>query len=399
MSNHPNKILKIAMVVFSYFPADVRVRREAEALADIGISPDIICLRNNKEYKNEVINGVKVYRLPLRRKRGRKISYFWSYASFIFLSFFVLTKLYIKNRYKLIHVHNMPDVLVFGAIIPKIFGSKIILDLHDPMPEVYMAKYSIDLLHPVIRLLIFFEKLSIQFSDHVITPNIAFFNLFISRGCPESKIDIIMNSPDEKIFFRLSERNENKTINNNEFRIMYHGTIVERYGLDLALKALNKVRKKIPNITFHVFGEGDFVELFLELIKELKLNDIVFYHGQVPHETIPKEIELANLGLIPNKKNPFTNINMPTRIFEYLCKGKPVIVPRTKGILDYFDDSSLYFFEPGNEDDLANKILEIYVNPVKCQRILERGILVYRKYSWKKERIKFISLVTILSGN
>ncbi|MHA1343136.1 MAG: glycosyltransferase, partial [Promethearchaeota archaeon] len=116
MSNSFNKMLKIAMVVFSYYPADVRVRRAAEALADIGISPDIICLRNNKESKNEIINGVKVYRLPLRRKRGRKISYFWSYASFIFLSFFVLTKLYIKSHYNLIHVHNMPDVLVFSAI-------------------------------------------------------------------------------------------------------------------------------------------------------------------------------------------------------------------------------------------------------------------------------------------
>ncbi|MHA1381685.1 MAG: glycosyltransferase family 4 protein [Candidatus Helarchaeota archaeon] len=392
-------MIRVAMVVFSYYPGDVRVRRVAEALADIGISPDIICLRNNKESKSEIINGVKVYRLPLRRKRGRKFSYFWSYASFIFLSFFVLTKLYIKSHYNLIHVHNMPDVLVFSAIIPKLFGSKIILDLHDPMPEVYMAKYSIDLLHPVIRLLIFLEKSSIRFSDHIITPNIAFRNLFISRGCPESKIDIIMNSPDEKIFFKLSESNRNKTANNNEFRIMYHGTIVERHGLDLALKALNKVQKKIPNITFHVFGEGDFVEPFLELIKKLKLKDIVFYHGQVPHETIPKEIELSDLGLVPNRKNPFTNINMPTRIFEYLCKGKPVIVPRTKGILDYFDDNSLCFFEPGDEDDLANKIIEIYIDSIKHQHVLEKGILVYKKYCWKNECRNFINLVTKLSGN
>ena len=392
------KSLRVAMVVFSYYPADLRVRREAEALVDAGMHIDVICLRNDSERKNEIMNGVKIYRLPIKRRRAGKRYYFWDYTYFTILTLIILTKFYMQKRYSLVHVHNMPDQLVFTALIPKLCGSKLILDLHDPMPEVYMAKYSIKLSHPIISFLIFLEKLSIWFSDFVITPNIAFRNLFISRGCPKSKIQIVMNSPDEKIFSCSWRKYEKKKIDNDEFRIMYHGTITERNGLDLALEALNMLRNKIPNISFHVYGEGDFVEYFLKLVKKLNLDDLVHYHGQVAPETIAREIELIDVGLIPNKKNPFTNINMPTRIFEYLCKGKPVIVPRTKGILDYFDEESLYFFEPGSVDKLVEKIIDVYNNPARCHDILARGISVYKKYRWELQRQHLLKLVTRLLG-
>ncbi len=381
------------MLVFSYYPEDPRVRREAEALVESGITTDIFCLRDNFELKREIVNGVEVYRLPLRRKRTRKLRYIWNYAYFIFLAFFTLSFFHIRRNYSIVHVHNMPDILIFSALIPRLFGSKVILDLHDPMPEVYMTKYSFSASHPVVRLLIFFEKLSIWFSSLVLTPNIAFRDLFISRGCPESKIQIVMNSPDQKIFSCPSKSNKNENVNNDQFSLMYHGTIVERNGLDIVLETLNEVRNKIPKIVLHVYGGGDFVESFLKLKGQLELDDIVFYHGQVSLETIAKVIESIDVGLIPNKRSPFTDINMPTRIFEYLCKGKPVIAPRTKGILDYFDDESLHFFESGCPESLAEVIIDVYSKPERGYAILERGAAIYKKYRWELQQQYFVGLV------
>jgi len=140
------------------------------------------------------------------------------------------------------------------------------------------------------------------------------------------------------------------------------------------------------------------VESFLKLIEQLELDDIVFYHGQVSHETIAKEIELINVGLIPNKRSPFTDINMPTRIFEYLCKSKPVIAPRTKGIPDYFDEESLYLFEPGSAESLAEVILDVYSNPERRRSVLARWISIYQKYRWQLQRQYFVGLVTRLLG-
>ena len=385
----------IAMIVFSYYPADPRVRREAEALVKSGFSVDVLCLKGHTERKRDFVNGVTVYRLPLQRKRGGKLRYLWEYLSFIILAFCSITYLHIRKRFCVVHVHNMPDILVLSAIIPCITGAKIILDLHDPMPEVYLAKYSLEKTHPVIKLLVLLETFSIRFSDIVLTPNLSFQNLFIARGCPPDKIHIVMNSPDHSIFHEGSlGKNSTKSSGNNSFTVMYHGTIVERNGLDTALYAISELKDKIPNIIFDVYGDGDWVQNFLTLVDELSLNNIVRYHGFIPLEQIVSAIEHISVGLIPNKKSPFTEINLPTRIFEYLCMGKYVIVPKTQGILDYFDNESMLFFEPGNWISLSQVIFNLYQNKKRFHGILHEGIAVYYNHRWEIQSQHFINLVT-----
>ncbi|MEY3219326.1 MAG: hypothetical protein RIT27_683 [Pseudomonadota bacterium] len=379
---------RIAMVVFSYYPADPRPRREAEALIDAGFEVDMICLRNKTETKQETVHGVNIYRLPLQKKRGGKIRYLWEYAYFGFLAFLKLTILHFQKKYQIIHVHNMPDVLVFTALIPRLLGTKVILDLHDPMPEVFIAKYNLPEHHFIIRVLRFLEKLSIGFSHQVLTPNLAFEKLFVSRSCKQNKIQVLMNSPDESIFTP-----RNLGTKSDQFIVMYHGTIVERNGLDTALYAIAKLKEKIPHLIFQVYGEGDFVSRFLEIRKELQLENIVQYYGHTSLEKIAMALEQAHLGVIPNKLSPFTQINMPTRIFECLKMNKPVIAPRTHGILDYFNENNLFFFTPDDVDDLARVMLEIYENPERREMVLKAGIKVFEPHAWTNEKQHLIKLV------
>jgi glycosyltransferase involved in cell wall biosynthesis len=377
--------LKIAMVVFSYYPSDPRVRREAEALADSGMCVDVICLRDRHELKKELVNGVRVYRLPLQRRRAGKLSYIWQYAFFMLLSFIALSVLYIYKHYRIVHVHNMPDVLAFCALIPKLFGSGLILDLHDPMPEVFISKYSISNNHPVIRLLRFCQYISVGFADLVLTVNEACRELFISYGCPEEKIHVIMNSPQESIFHISTQKNESND-RTNKYVVMYHGTIVERNGLGVALKAIARISNKIPNLIFEVYGDGDFTQQFLHLVGKLHLEDVVRYHGHVSAEVIATSMKYIDVGLIPCTASIHWEYAIPTRVFEYLCMGKPVIAPKTKGILDYFDDTSMFFYEAGNEESMGEMILEVNRDQKKCRSILDNGILVYQKHKWSLQR-------------
>jgi glycosyltransferase involved in cell wall biosynthesis len=287
----------------------------------------------------------------------------------------------------------MPDFLVFTALVPRLRGAKVILDLHDPMPELYCGIYSVAEKHFGYRLLCFIERRSIAFADKVLTPNIAFKELFVSRSAPADKVEIVMNSPRPDIF--SAENCETPAGNSDgRFAIMYHGLMVERHGLDLAVNALSRLNGKASSITLEIFGDRtDYADQVHRQVAELKMQQTVHFHGFKPQREIAKVISGIDLGLIPNRLSDFTNINFPTRIFEYLAIGKPVMVPRTKGVADYFGEDEILYFEAGNVDDMARKIAWAASHPAELQSMMEKGREVFRKNSWSVQERRLISVV------
>lgn len=379
-----NSSKKILMVLYSYYPHDPRPRREMDALIKSGYQVDLICLRGEGQVKKENKFGCNVYRVNLQRSRESKFKYIQLYISFCIRSFFVLNWLYIKNRYDAVHTHNMPDFLVFLAVIPKIFGSKIVLDLHDPSPEILMTIFKKGKDSRLLKLIKWIEKISIKFSDIVITVNKAFVDTFISRGCPREKLRIIMNSPQTSVFEKYTKNAVIKP-RDDKFILMYHGMIVEKHGMDTMVEALKILKNKITNLGIIICGYGEYEPQLLKDIKRSNLEDVVNFMGEVTIEKIAETIPQIDAGLIPNKINPFTQINFPTRIFEYLINKKPTVVPRTIGIRDYFADDEIFYFESGNASSLADVIVDIYKDPNKSSDIVNKGHEVYQKYTWESE--------------
>ena len=384
------------MVLYSYYPQDPRPRREIEALIQGGHQVDLICLRGEGQVKKEKKYGCNVYRVNLQRSRTSKIKYIQLYLSFCIRSFFVLNWMYIKNRYDAVHAHNMPDFLVFPAIIPKIFGSKIILDLHDPSPEILMTIFNKGKDSRLLKLILRMEKLSIKFSDIVITVNKAFVDIFVSRGCPREKLKIIMNSPQTSVFEKYTKNAVIKP-RDGKFVLMYHGLIVERHGLDIMVEALTILRHKIPNLEMIICGYGEYEPQLLEDVKESKLEDIVNFIGEVTIDKIAETIPQIDVGIIPNKITPFTQINFPTRIFEYIINKKPAIVPRTIGIRDYFAEDEIFYFNGEDAQDLIRVIMEIYLNPEKTEEIIEKSYQIYKKHTWEIQSNNLLKIYDELS--
>ena len=271
---------RVLMVVYSYSPHDVRPRREAEALINAGYTVDMICLRLPDQPKQENVYGVNVYRVNMSKSRSTKRKYITLYTKFFILAFFKLNQLFRKNKYDVIHVHNMPDFLVFLSIIPKIFGAKVILDLHDPTPEMLMTKFSEGDESRLTKLLKWQEKMSIKFSHSVVTTNKSFVDRFVQRGCPSEKINTVMNSPQESVFTKVVHKSKMES-NENKLILMYHGLIVERYGLEDLVNAVKLLKDKIPEIELVIYGDGEYVPVLLKIIDELKLNDTIKYFGLI----------------------------------------------------------------------------------------------------------------------
>jgi len=388
---------RVISVVYSSYPSDPRPRRAAEALVRHGANVEVICLKErDDELQRETFNGVHITRIPLKRRRAGKLSYIYQYGTMILRAGIILAYRTIRNRFDIVHIHNMPDILVFSALIPKLFGAKVILDLHDPMPELMMAIFGLAETSRTVRLLKIFEKWSLAFADRVVTTNEAFSKIFSSRSCAPEKITIIMNSPDEEIF---SDREAAKPVpgqanNGRRFVIMYHGSLVERHGLDLAVKALATLRDLIPQAQLRIFGNRTpYLDQVLTFGRKSGMSEAIEYLGPKDLEQIAAAIRNCDVGIIPNRKSRFTELNLPTRIFEFLSQGKPVIAPRTPGILDYFTPNELLLFELGNAEDLAMRIAYAFKHPEETVELIERGQEIYRRHKWSVERLRFVSLV------
>jgi glycosyltransferase involved in cell wall biosynthesis len=362
------------------------------------MSVDLICLREeSSESRHDALNGVNIRRVPIKRRRGGVVGYIYQYLVFLLASSAILAVRSLKARYDLIHVHNMPDFLVFSALIPKILGAKVVLDLHDPMPELMRTIFDMPPAARSVRLLKLIEKWSLGFADSVVTVNLACAKLFASRSCPSQKISVVMNSPDEEIFrARTSSSSRPSTgLSGKPFVIMYHGSLVERNGLDLAVEALALVHKSIPNAELRIYGSrNSYLDSVMESVRRQGLEQSVRYLGPKPLEEIVKAIEECDIGVVPNRRNIFTELNTPTRIFEYLALGKPVIAPRAPGITDYFDDKSLIFFELGSAEDLARQIEFAFRNPRQTQEIMRLGQEIHQRHTWRAERHRLTGLVS-----
>jgi glycosyltransferase involved in cell wall biosynthesis len=390
---------RAGMVVFSSYPADPRPRRAAEALLDEGMSIDLICEAEEELPRKEHDGALDITRIPIRHFRGGVVSYAYQYIAFIAWSAGILALRMPRRRYDLVYVHNMPDVLIVTALLPKLFGAKVILDQHDPMPELMTTIFGMTEKSIAVRIIRLLEKLSIGCADLVITVNEACKKIFAERSCRAEKIAVIMNCPDPDIFPLRVAESYMPSAPEAPFVVMYHGSLVERNGLDLAVDAVARVVQTVPNVELRVYGRSSsYLEQVMSKVDRLGLNKRVRYLGPRKLEDLAKEIECCDVGIIPNHRNSFTEINTPTRIFEYLALGKPVIAPSTRGILDYFRHDSLFFFEPGDADGLGRAIRSVAAQPNTARQVANKGQEVYLQHNWTNERKALASLVAELLG-
>ena len=379
---------RAAVLLFSYYPSDSRPRRAAEALVNEGMQVELICLRKSKdEPMRETFKGVDILRLPLKRRRGGPSAYLFQYSAFVVATFFILAlRSLSRRRIALVHVHNMPDLLVFSALVPKLLGAKVILDLHDPMPELMITIFGLEPTSAVVRLLKRLERWSIAFADVVFTVNLACKKMFASRSCPPEKIHVVMNAPDEKIF-ALRSPDPGKREEGQRFVMMYHGSILERNGLDVAVDALALVRQHVPAAELRIYGDStSFLDVVMDSVRRNGVEDAVHYFGGKRLEEIVEAIDACDVGVIPNRRSIFTEINTPTRIFEYLSRGKPVITGRAPGVQDYFAEDAVFFFELGDARDLARAMVDVFCHPADAEGVIKRGQEVYRGHRWSDER-------------
>ena len=386
---------RICHIVQSYYPHDPRIRRQAEALAEAGFDVDVICLRGPNEKPREVVNGVKAIRLPLSRQRGSSLRYLFEYGAF-FLMASVALALRLTNKYHVIHVSNLPDFLVITALLPKLFGTKVVLDEHDPMPELFMSKFGVDENSKFIRFIRWQEKISVRFAHHVLTVNNAMRNHYLPVA-GKIPVSVVMNLPDEKLFKPVDDYTC-KTAQGSKFVLLYTGTVSGTYGLGMVIEAVSNLCERIPNIHLKIVGEGPDIPALRELAKRLHIEERVEFTGVVPFAQIPPIIAQSDIGISTLKLDVLTNMCFNNKSAEYVAMGLPAIVTRNPVVERHFPEGIVRFFEPGSVESFEQAVLDLHMNPELRKEMSAKGISFSKTANWSSEKTKYITLIDSLCG-
>lgn len=388
---------RICVVRQHYFPQDTRVAREVAELVACGYEVDVLCLRKEGEPRLEQIGRETIRRLPLRHTQNRgALRYLTEYCAFFLLATCWITLLHLRRRYRLIQVHSVPDVLVFAACVPRLLGARILLDLQECMPEFFATKFGTGLHHSMVRLIAVLEQLSIRFAHFVITPTEQMRAAFVARGARAEKIAVVMDGSDEKIFSPAETPSQGGRA--CRFTLICHGTVEEHYGLDTVIRAVALLRDEIPELRFEVYGDGPHLPRLHDLAAELKVEDrVIFSDGFVPVDELVQAIEAADVGVVAMKRDPFRDVTLASKMFDFIAMRKPVIVSRTKAVEESFGPSCFQLFDSGDAVDLAAAIRALHGDPRRRRRLVERAAEVAAPYRWAHQREVYRQVVEQLA--
>jgi len=383
----------ICIIAYTDYLTDARVMRQAESACHAGYAVDVITPISRGQEEKLVSNHVTIHRLRTGQYRGsEKTLYVLSYLDFFIRCLVRISRLHIKNNYRIIQVCNMPDFLVFSAVFAKLTGAKIILDIHDPMPQTYMAKFPGSGRRGFYHLILWLEKLSAAFSDRVITVHEPVKrDILLRDGIPAGKISVVANFADEGIF-----RVHDPYTIDLPIRMIYYGTVSARFGFEGVLSAIRKVRQ-MDKLFFKIIGKGDDDAALRERIGALGLGAIVeFDNTSYPLRQLPEIIGRYHLGLVPYSPSPATDYMLPVKLMELLAMGIPAItVPNTA--IRYYLDERLYFgYDPRNMDTLTLLIDRILDDPSLLLGKREAVLRESARYLWKNERLKYLDVLAQL---
>ncbi|QWZ09553.1 glycosyltransferase family 4 protein [Nocardioides panacis] len=383
-------------IAFTNYPVDTRVRREAEALVARGMSVDVICPWTPSLGGRRWIDGVTVHpvgTLELQHELS-PLAYIQRDVAFVVRAAVAALRLQVRNRYDVVQVNTMPDYLVAAAALPKLLGAKVVLDVHDLVPELYAAKFGVDESSLVIKLVTFVERCCVRLADRALAVHRPHLEALLRHGNRETKFSIVMNTPDMRFF---SRRNEPSL--SGPFVLLYHGTVSRRHGLETAVRAVEIARQTYDDIELLIVGEGDDVERLKGIVDARGLGQAVRFEGMRPVEQLRPLFERASAGIVPYVEDPFTRYMLPVKLLEDVALGLPVISSETSTIRAYFDETMVAFVRPGDIADLAAKIVALRRDPELRDSLVRNADTFLEHYSWAHESEQYHSLIEGLAAS
>jgi glycosyltransferase involved in cell wall biosynthesis len=369
--------------VYGYYPQEPRPRRASESMQRLGNDVHVIAMMGNGQAREEEVEGVLVHRLPLQVIRGSRARYIFQYLVFLLGSGAMLLRLHLIQKFDIVHVHSLPDFQVFCAAPEKLLGARIVLDLHEAMPELFAARFGYRLEQIPVRIVKASEWVSCLFADSVIVVNEMMRRRLVASGFGDTKVVVVMTSPPLASARDEAAQGVVEQLEINDKRaIVYVGGVNRERDLSTLIRATSILQSKYKVALVIVgHGEEDYRSELRALAREQGIDHFIM-RGRVPHNEAPTYMALSEVGPITYERNYLTDISMPTKALEYSAASKPLVIANLRGVREVYGDAALYY-EPGDANDLAGKIDSLLNDTVLVQRLVDKGSAVLKECSWE----------------
>jgi len=308
---------------------------------------------------------VKEISLPFKLLRGDRFLFLKS-ALFPLLIMLKLINARKIIREKLLLAFCDDGLPYYYYIVKKVIRTKTIYRMGDHMIGYLVDPHKNFVLRVLYDVLFTLQRLTLSTVDNIIVISDYMKEYLILNGVPESKLIVVPESVDTKLFESNAIEQERlkslrKALNlQDNIVLLYHGSMVSWKNLDIIVKAMKLVTKKLPNIKLLMIGSGPLMKYIRSLIDRYNLAKDVILLGWIPYHEIPLYIALSDIGIVARKKMLANDFVLTTAFLQYISMGKPALVPKLKTLVDFYKKFSLcqyLVYRPDSPVDLSSKII------------------------------------------
>jgi glycosyltransferase involved in cell wall biosynthesis len=350
-------------------PFDRRVWQEATTLRQHGYTVSIICpTGKGYEAREEVIDGINIYRHPLPLEAHGALGYLLEYGAALFHEFRLAFKVKRRHGFDVIHACNPPDLIFLVGGFFKLFcRKKFLFDHHDINPELYEAKFNRrDFFY---KLLVAAERLTFRTADVVISTNESYKKIAVERGGKRpDRVFIVRSGPSLERLKIIPPKPELKK--GKAFLVGYVGVMGQQEGIPYLLKAAKIIKEQFGRTDVHygLVGGGPELEQLQQQAQDMGLADDVTFTGRVPDQELLEMLNTADVCVNPDEHNPMNDKSTMNKIMEYMALGKPIVQ------FDLFEgrfsagEASVYA-KANDAEDMARHIVALLDDPEKRVRM------------------------------
>lgn len=291
------------------------------------------------------------------------------------------------------HFHD-PELLIVAPIIRALTGSPTIYDCHEVYADFIRVKdyMSPFLRYPVAEIFRILEPLLARLQSALIFSDNAIAKSFESVNVPKQTL---FNFPAR--FLIENGKRATTELDDRPPTIIHLGGHERNRGTRLMIDAFAKVRRHVPKAQLRLVGHYVPESLEDEVrthIREKGLAEAVTIEGRVPFENIGDYLTEASVGWVPWQPYVKNDLNIPTKLFEYMAYALPIVSSRLQSTEPFVsDEENGFLVDAASPQAHADAHEYLLTHPDRAQSMGNRGQhLVDTRYNWDRMEERLLGL-------